>query len=511
MKLSRYFEFLNENFELVLESDVIYSEKLKKVLKKMENPLAKKLLDIENKDYPVQNNYFDITDANDTISFIQDRRAKAILDDKKEEIVEFNGDGGWLTHNIKENGEIFSKLGYEPIGSSAYEPGNGEKGTVVSRTVSPTSGRTYVYVKFQGGQGVYNQNALSVADNRDEVWKKHRQSIRIGRGVRAIINSAKIESTDKEIEEFVNQYKATIDNINDVFFHFEVVTGNEIEHWYHHEQYEEGTNKGSLSNSCMADAGDGWFDIYTQNPEKVSLVIYKSPTNDKKIKGRALLWKLDSGKFFMDRIYTHNDSDINLFRDFCKKKGWYYKSYNGSSSTGDSIGPNGESERLELNVTLKPVNWDNYPYLDTIKYYTPKTGLLSNKKSNNCYTLEDTDGGRISCDDCGGSGRMECSNCSGDGSSDCYRCDGDGERECGECDGSGHQECSKCEGSGNIEVEEEGKKVEKSCPDCNGDGEIDCDNCDGDGEIECSSCDGNGREECDECDGNGEIDCPECS
>ena len=75
--LKKYLEFINESMELILESDIVYSDKFRLALSKIENPLSKTLLGIENKDLDVRSNYFDILmDKNDTVSFIPDRRAQ---------------------------------------------------------------------------------------------------------------------------------------------------------------------------------------------------------------------------------------------------------------------------------------------------------------------------------------------------------------------------------------------------------------------------------------------------
>ena len=77
--LTKYNEFLFES--LILESIVVYSNKFKDILKEIESPVAKAILDIETKDLDVANNYLDINDK-DTISFIADRKAKELLDQK---------------------------------------------------------------------------------------------------------------------------------------------------------------------------------------------------------------------------------------------------------------------------------------------------------------------------------------------------------------------------------------------------------------------------------------------
>ena len=137
-KLIKYTDFIFES--LILESNVVYSEKLKRALSKMDDPIAKTLLGIENKDLDVQSNYFDIPmDKNDTVTFIPDRRAQEILGDKKELVTYKGKKGGWLTHNMEQNGELFAELGYEPKQEEVFNPGNEEIGEVVSKVTSKVS------------------------------------------------------------------------------------------------------------------------------------------------------------------------------------------------------------------------------------------------------------------------------------------------------------------------------------------------------------------------------------
>lgn len=503
--IKKYFEFINESFEsLLLESNVVYSDKLRRALTKIESPIAKKLLDIENKDLPVQSNYFDISlDKNDTLNFTPDRKAQEILGQTKE-IYRFTGSsGGWLKHKDT-NAEIFDKLGYTyEEGTEPYKPNSRDLGTVVAKVTSETSGKTYFWIKWQGGtgtdkegvelgQGVYNQDKVTLIDSSQallrEVWSKNRQDIKVGRGIRALMRSVGETSfLDKDYEAFVNMFKATIDKLNDKFSYFNVVSGDDIHYWYDNKKYYE--RKGTLGSSCMAGADESWLEIYTANPNQVNLVIFKSQDDDSKIVGRALLWTLTDGKKFMDRIYTINDSDVNLFREFAKENGWYAKYYNSSSDSGKAIAPDGSTIELNLTVNLDKKNYRNFPYLDTLKYFLEGRGILSNRKnSGEEITLEDTGGGHVSsCEYCNGSGTQECG--------DCY---GRGEFDCNECYGNGEISCSNCEGSGNLGEDEEGNSIE-------------CDECGGSGNQECGSCGGSGREECSSCDGRGEYSCGECS
>jgi len=481
--IKRYLDFINESLELLFESNVVYSNNFRKVVGKIEHPLAKAILEIENQDHPVRNNYLDINlKSNDKLGFIPDRKAQEILGDTKVYVNFVGSGGGWL-RNKEVNQSLFDKLGYTyEEGTNPYDASSNEVGEVIAEVISDTSGKKYAWVKFPNGQGVYNAEKLRIVDNKEKaLWSKGRQEIFVGRGIRALLTSAGVQFLDKDLEEFVNLYKATVDKMNDRFQYFESIKGQEIGHWYHYSNYKE--RQGSLGSSCMSNVKSEYFDIYMSNPDVCELVILKSDDDDSLIVGRALLWTLRDGKKFMDRIYTSKDSDVQLFKDWARENGWYTKQYNSSTDSGRAIAPDGSQVDLgTLTVNIKTGMYEAYPYLDTLKYFKPREGTLSNRRTGGDeYTLEDTGGELYRCEYCGGSGMQTCGNCDGDGWFDCNRCSGSGERECGQCNGSG-----KVEG-------------EEECPECGGSGN-----------NQCSYCDGDGREDCDDCNGRGEHSCYEC-
>ena len=485
--IKRYFDFINESLELLLESNVIYSNNFKKVMSKIEHPLAKSILDIENQDHPVRNNYLDVNlKSNDKLGFIPDRKAQEILGDTKVYVNFVGSGGGWL-RNKEVNKGIFDKLGYTyEEGVEPYQAPSVEVGEIIAETISETTGKKWVFVKFPNGQGVYNAEKLRIVDNKEKaLWSKGRQEIFVGRGIRALLTSAGIKFLDKDLEEFVNLYKATVDKMNDRFQYFESIKGQEIGHWYHYSNYKE--RQGSLGSSCMSNVRTDYFDIYISNPDVCELVILKSEEDDSLIVGRALLWTLSDGKKFMDRIYTIKDSDVQLFRDWAKENGWYSKFYNSSGDSGLANSPEGERVDLgNITIDIKKGMYEAYPYLDTLKYFNPVRGTLSNIRSGgDDYILEDTGGQLWRCEYCGGSGNQTCGNCDGDGSWECGHCDGEGELSCVECKGEGYIEDSE----GN---------------------DTDCDSCGGSGKNTCRRCDGDGRIECDDCGGRGEHSCYEC-
>jgi hypothetical protein len=490
--IKKYFDFLNESFELILESDVVYSDKFRLVLSKIENPVSTSLLGAENKDLDVRSNYFDIVmDKNDKVSFIPDRRAQQILTDSKITVRFVGRNGGWLTFNKDKNGEYENKILFDALGFTPSEelikPGSDETGEIIKKTVSEKSGRTFVYVKFPNTELVINAQSLrEVDENSKLVWTTNRQEVRVGRAIRALLSSTDDKFLDKDIEVFVNLYKATIDKFNDKFSLFSEVTGDKIGYWYHNSHYY--STDGVLGSSCMSSVDEEFFDIYISNPDVCSLVIYESDEEPGKILGRALLWKIKDGKRFMDRIYTVRDSDVQLFKDYAKENGWYTKVGNASNSSNNCIAPDGSNTTLDLTVKIKSGEYEKYPYLDTLKYWND-SGSLSTSNCGNCYTLEDTDGEYYRCESCNGSGEVEC-----------YDCEGRGEVECSDCDGRGVETCGECDGEGTtIETGSDGEEHEK-----------DCDDCDGKGNIDCSSCDGNGENGCSECSGDGTVICYDC-
>ena len=137
---------------------------------------------------------------------------------------------------------------------------------------------------------------------------KGRGEIKIGKVIKTLIPMLNINDVkDKDIEDFVNQFKASK---TDTSMEFKLVNGDDIAKYYNEKKYY--SKNGSLGGSCMADEGKSTFRVYTENPKKVQLIIYVD--NNDIVHGRAILWKLNTSpceaKYFMDRIYTIRVSDV---------------------------------------------------------------------------------------------------------------------------------------------------------------------------------------------------------
>jgi len=194
------------------------------------------------------------------------------------------------------------------------------------------------------------------------IYKKERNELRIGKIINKLFPK---KYSDKQIEEFVNLVKGTLEKQTEKFL---IVEGDEIAFWYKEENYKE--SKGSLGQSCMRGNSERIFKIYTENPEVCRMVIL---VEDDKLLGRSLLWKLnsisgdsnvDEIKYLMDRQYTINDSDVNKFREFANKNGFAYKSSN-SMGSYKPITFNGGNFHVEMTVKVKNKNYDRIYWLSS--------------------------------------------------------------------------------------------------------------------------------------------------
>lgn len=249
---------------------------------------------------------------------------------------------------------------------------------------------------------------LKKIEGNNEIYQKYRSEIRIGSFISEIFGDKYPESlpggqNSKDRESFVNLYKAFYSE-EEAFTMFDVVYGEQISHFYNCNNYKLTNDDSSLSNSCMKSVPAYYFDIYTKNPEKVGLVVMYANDSHTKIKGRAILWKLDShsGRYFMDRVYTDDYSDEQLFINYAKSKNWMYKESQSMGSYIDIIDPvyGNFGKSMDLWLELNNIRYNSFPYCDTMSYLNIHNYILSNNENHNpTYELIDTSGGYNSIDD----------------------------------------------------------------------------------------------------------------
>lgn len=355
--IKEYNSFFQEMlFEsMINESIVYYSPNFMNILKKISNKgneIAKELINYQGQNSKQDVTFIDIDKQEGYLSFITMRNAVKLIEPIYPSVV--NGDGSF---NVEYN---------QPIADALWRAEWGEGHN------KPT--------------GIYS---------------KSRNQIKVGKIVNKLLPG---KFNDKQIEEFVNLFKSTIENSVEKFV---IVEGDDIAKWYNQENYKE--KKGTLGSSCMRSMSSRTFNIYINNPEVCRLVIL---TEDEKILGRALVWKLStvSGstlgtssapEYFLDRQYTINDSDVIKFRDYAVSQGWGYKTNNNHHSFS-GVTFNGTNHRLNMTVQLKEsedggYDYKRYPYLDTFRRYDPQNGVLYNDDERDGneghYILESTGGG----------------------------------------------------------------------------------------------------------------------
>lgn len=239
-----------------------------------------------------------------------------------------------------------------------------------------------------------------------------RGELKIGRALRYICGLYEIDVTDKNIEDLVNKYKSVAEDTDDGP-KFKFLIGNDIIKGYDTDNYA--SERGCLGDSCMNDESS-YFDIYTDNKKNVRLLILEDDNGA--ITGRALVWKLDmspcDAEYFMDRVYSNYDHQVDTFKEYANSNGWMYKkrmSYGNYESV--QFVYKGQDVFGEIRVKLSG-DFYEYPFIDTLSFLSREKNELSNIPSRRCYILHDTDGERERCYGC--KGRMKndklCSECS---------------------------------------------------------------------------------------------------
>jgi hypothetical protein len=400
--IDNYLDFITENkLQLILEANIIYSKKFREIIDQIDSPIARELNSfyLNNKD--IDRNYIDITTKDDTVLFrLQDKLNKA-------ESTLINT--GFVYDNLSK------KVFKEKSNIRWEEPYNGIKGHVVK----DISLEEIIEIN-SGGEGIWRYmyensqflvlfeyeindqkyfcfvNKSAVKTNLDNVPKTE---IGVGRFVRAFLNKLGKSINDKELEDFVDKFKKIRQLDMNALDRFKIISGEDIRKYYSFDTYEK--NAGSLGGSCMkyAECQD-YLDIYVDNPDTIQMIIFMS---DKEglISGRALLWTDNKGRKIMDRIYIIRTSDIHLFKEYAIVNNFYnkteqdYKDYTPFELNGKELS---KVDNI-ITVKVKDKDYQKYPYMDTLKYFLPERGIISNNYIDACLILNDTHGGYEGNDD----------------------------------------------------------------------------------------------------------------
>ena len=217
--------------------------------------------------------------------------------------------------------------------------------------------------------------------NNESPYAKFRSTIKFGRLLVSLFNTAKIEFTNAEIENLVNKFKSNLDEYNK-FDLFDIVSGENIIKWYYYKnnlthRSRPMDGKGSLGKSCSGHAIN--LELYRDNPEKIKMVILYSDDTKTKIIGRCILWEVDENIRLMDRVYVENDSDYFLFKKYAVKNGYWRRSHN-NKFEANFIDANENVIDKEIKIPINHIEYFGYPFLDTMKFYNTKEHYLTNKQ-----------------------------------------------------------------------------------------------------------------------------------
>ncbi len=534
--MKKYLDFINESkLQLLLEAKMFYTLNFMDILDRIDHPIAKEIKKLRGEDVDVKTNMIDIDyDKNDFITFIPD---------DKFENMEYT-----ITDPSHSNYTLSHALNYEGYNMGRINtPGEGEIVTVIKNfTIDELNKllngnyfveKKYSHIKWKSKLFSIDNECLYETDhltkNKDNVKPS---PFKIGRFVNALLTKAGVEFSPKDIEAFVDKFKAEMMKRKNIFeTNFEIVKGEDIREYYLEDKYYD-NEEGTLAGSCMkGNECQEYLNIYVENDDVVSLIIFRSEHDRELITGRALLWDatLESTNEkikFMDRVYVNKSNDIELFKQFAIKNGYYYKHKQDYSETPLMFDNKVLSvEDSKIHVDINPGNYELYPYIDTVKYHIMSKGILKNYEpgvvrnstEGSCDYCNST--GEAQCDDCYGEGEVECGDCDGSGKNYCDNCNGDGYTYCRTCDGEGNYDCYKCDGDGEVECSDcdgSGEDGDDNCSTCDGEGKVECSDCDGDstvkcdecdeGRIECGYCYGEGSSECDNCEGEGNVKCDTC-
>lgn len=369
--INNYNDFITESlvFKLVLEGKMVYSDSFIDILTTMpgEGKVKTMISDIiksMNIDVDIKPNYIDVSDKSDTIKFIPDD--KVGLDE-----ICYKRNGGSVLRSHHSLVDDLVKTGQIPTSNNLED--EDRSSTSRFRFIKEVIIKGYEHLRFYYLKVLpndpsddddrfiilYNDCDLAMPIS-PLIPKSNRTSeIKIGRFIKRFFDTYQDKSrfyTAGDIEKFVDEYISTVLYLDNALDNFSVVDGDDIRHWYNVNSYEFNDDKGQLGQSCMRhEHCENYFEIYVNNPEKCKLLIFKSSAGN--LLGRALLWVLDDGTKYMDRIYTSQNSFNILFKNWGSVNGYnqYYPLIK------------------EATITLKEEVYDEYPYMDTfhcIKFET---------------------------------------------------------------------------------------------------------------------------------------------
>ena len=246
------------------------------------------------------------------------------------------------------------------------------------------------------GSGVdYPNNEIEyLYSDSGKIFQKYRgkeQEIKLGRALQRILISIEPEIIlgYPDFGDFLSYIEGNLVELPPD--EYVLVSGDDIAKYYDTASTNlvEGT---TLFKSCMKGKDPNTFNLYTKNPDVISLLVR---LDGGKVSTRALVWKLDGQggvDYFVDRIYSNDDplTKIVGIEKFIESK-FPGKKY--------AIKQRDENWLGGVNIKLKLENLDFtlYPYVDSFSYlYFPMKNFDIETFIETLQVELDPDGGFLS-------------------------------------------------------------------------------------------------------------------
>jgi hypothetical protein len=382
--ISKYSEFILESqiYNLILEGKMVFSSDFIEILDTLSTSGDAEVEDLSslirgymNIDVAVDSNCIDVSDKQGMISFVPDDKVS-----EEDLIYKIKPTADLLDYQSSNPHSLFTELDIPGEGLINIHPRSltfNRWKLIKKQELNEYRDLTFYYLQDFDTPSkfivvYYRSGAQALIPIGSTSNRKG--DVKLGRFINKFLSAIGNTFSAATIERLVNMYQAEVLLKKNALNYFKVVEGEDIRKWYHENMYES-SNGGQLANSCMRyPKCQDFLDIYTENPQVCKLLIFTP--NEGKLSGRALLWTLENGKKYMDRIYTNKDSYDNLFLKWANENG-YTKGIEASSV-----------------VKVNTKDYELYPYMDTFIFYDADEGKLSNSEifQRPYAQLDETDG-----------------------------------------------------------------------------------------------------------------------
>jgi hypothetical protein len=315
------------NYSLILESLLYYSPRFRDILKKMRDPIAINILNMEGQTIDPDVTFIDI-DEDGVVTFSQMDKAIGKIDDL---------------------------LGYETNLDSDFNRDNADD----------------IYHNEYSDKLIYTPN---------------RNQIKVGKLVKKIFGN---RYNDAQIEKFVNLLKASV-NSKPQFDIWSGDKMYDAYNTQYYMDTRKGSLGSSCMNdtgyiALYAKNPEVCRVLVLKDVDKIigRALVWKLHSCRKErglISNRLLTISKNSNiqvEYFMDRIYTSDYYLENNFKKYADQQGWAYRTVNGFSDKG-YITYKGEDIKVSMSVKLQVADFVVYPYVDTFTRLDVKSKMMYN-------------------------------------------------------------------------------------------------------------------------------------